>query len=766
MEELIMLLVAVLFNPITWIIVVVILLIRSDNKKKHAAQIAAQNQATAGEDGEFKNNVAPPPPPPKPKDPMAKWNWLLYIGSFLIIMAMVYFIDSVNDAAVAPTTIILTLLIFCAGLGIYKAVDYLRPVGKAFTYSALCMIPLWLISLSAIKVPGEVIPLIVSIVFTIASFISALMLNDQFLGYVAMLSPIALTWSFQPLMGKVDFGTYLYFLFIAPLIASIAPLALWATKPKWLPVAFRHASMGLGLVLIPLTVGASLGLYIFPDAGTNAPFLRTICAVAFLIYTIVNLSASKKHGFFVAARFAAQLLVTAVLWDCLNFSLISFRKVTDYTAALVCAIVWLLTFLAQVVYSLYAKVDNAKDASLERVVGLISILGIFSTPLLCSGFAKVPYAIVWIVICLVTAVLGVLHAMKHKNVTWSLATVASILIAPLIFGNNIAVPAWGSVSYLVIYSVIGVVFLLGYYYLQKIQKKESDTVGVIAMCITAFIVLICSFDLSLSGLGFLIATVYSLAFAFLSKINGFYEAAIYLGAMSLFSFSGNIMDLVAGKPSTSRYAGASYYDTYSSELSTILAVIRAHIILVAFFVSSWLYEREKAPNQQARQIIGFSFFSLYMSFACLASSELAWGIIFLIEQVAALLYSVTTHRNWMTWFSSIEVFIITLRLTGGPSYIWLGIIGIGLIAFVMYQLRKTRNKMLREKNLDPVAPAQAEVLPAETPVEKEPELAEEPKEEPKPEEPEAEHKEEKAESDASEKSEDKPAESEDKPKDE
>ena len=83
MEELIMLLVAVLFNPITWIIVVVILLIRSDNKKKHAAQIAAQNQATAGEDGEFKNNVAPPPPPPKPKDPMAKWNWLLYIAPVL-----------------------------------------------------------------------------------------------------------------------------------------------------------------------------------------------------------------------------------------------------------------------------------------------------------------------------------------------------------------------------------------------------------------------------------------------------------------------------------------------------------------------------------------------------------------------------------------------------------------------------------------------------------------------------------------------------------
>lgn len=715
MGELFLLLLAVLFNPITWIIVVVVILVHSDNKKKRAAQIAAQNQAATQENGEPNKSVAPPPPP-KPKDPMAKWNWLLYIGSFLIIMAMVYFIDSVNDAAVAPTTIILTLLIFCAGLGIYKAVDYLRPVGKAFVYSALCMIPLWLISLNAIHVPAEIIPLIVSIVFAIASVIAALMLNDQFLGYVSLLSPFALTWSFQPLIGVETFGAFLYYLFIAPIITAILPLALWVTKPKWLPLAFRHASMGLGLSLIPMTTVTSLCLLFFPTVGTEAPFLRTICAASFLVYGIVNLKATKKHSYFVLTRFAAQLLVTTALWDSLKFSIVSFSKIVDYTAALVCAIVWLLTFLAQVIYSLYAKTDNPKDASLERAVGLISIIGIFSTPVLCMSFAKVPYAIVWIVISAITAVLGVLHAMKHKNVMWSLATVASILIMPLIFGYNIAVPEWGSAAYMAIYSVIGVLFLLGYYFLQKIQKKESDTVGVIALCISAFAVVICSIDLEISGVGFLIATIYALAFGFLSKMNGFYEAAIYLCALSLFSFAGNIMDAIAGKPSGPAYytGRSSYYDSYAATLSTTLSVIRAHIIAIAFLVTSWLYERNVAKNQQFRLTIGFSLFSIIMTFTCLGTTELAWGIIFLIEEAAALLYSVATHRPWMTWFSSIEIFLITLRLTGGASYIWLGIIGIGMIAFVMYQLRRTRNKMIREKDLAPIAPAQAETIPSET----------------------------------------------------
>ncbi len=162
--------IGILFSPLTIIIaiiVTVVVLINSDKKKKAAEAAAAANVDTT-----VAQNSAPTQPvaPSKPKNPMAKWNWLLYIGSFLIVLAMIYFVDTVDDSAVAPTTIILTLIIYGAGLAIYKAIDYLRPVGKAFVYSALVMMPIWLISLEACSVPSEVTPLIFSLTFRVASF--------------------------------------------------------------------------------------------------------------------------------------------------------------------------------------------------------------------------------------------------------------------------------------------------------------------------------------------------------------------------------------------------------------------------------------------------------------------------------------------------------------------------------------------------------------------------------------------------------------------
>ena len=98
-------LVAIAFNPITWIIVVaVVLLVKNSNKKKNKS--GAQVQSSANKTG----RPVPAPKPPKPPNPMTKWNWLLYIGSFLIVLAMFYFINTINDSYVAPSTIIMTLV--------------------------------------------------------------------------------------------------------------------------------------------------------------------------------------------------------------------------------------------------------------------------------------------------------------------------------------------------------------------------------------------------------------------------------------------------------------------------------------------------------------------------------------------------------------------------------------------------------------------------------------------------------------------------------
>lgn len=715
--------IGILFSPLTIIIVIVVtaVILANNDKKKKAAQAAA---ATAAVDSTKTTQAVAPP---KPKNPMAKWNWLLYIGSFLIILAMIYFVDSVDDSAVAPTTIILTLIIYAAGLAIHKTVNYLKPVGKAFTYSALCMVPLWLISLDAIKLPAEIIPLIVSLTFMVMSFLAALVTESKVLGYIAMLSPIPFILSFHslffPIANTQAEEAEVYFACLAPMITALVPMALWLKKPKWLPIAFRHASMGIGIVLMPLTYVFTLILFLVPDLSNHVPLIRTLCAAFMLVYAIAHWYKTKKHGYFVTLRFALQALILAAVCDALNYSLIRIyygASSINYTAALVCAIVWLLTFLAQVVYSLYARCKDAKEEKLEHIVGILSIVGIFTTPILCADFERIPLAIIWLVICLIAAILGVLHSVRYKNVLWSIATVASILIAPAIFGINIATPAWAESQYLACYSVIGLIFLAGYYMLRQIQKHESDTLGVISLSVTSLLILASSFGLELSGVGFLIVAIYFAAFAVISKVKEMYEIAIYAGALSIYSFCGNVFDGMIGKDRNTLYY--DYERSSSTELLYIsLTAVRAHILGAALLLTNWLYEREKQPNQQVRFIFGYAIFSLIMTFGCLSQEAIGWSIFFLIEQAACLLFAITNHRTWLVWFSSIEIFITALTLTGGFNYIWLGIIGVALIAVVVWQLKKNNDKLTRDAATppQPIAPVaetteeKAEDKPAE-----------------------------------------------------
>ena len=187
----------ILFNPVTWIVIIAVIVIVSSSKKKKNVNASAPN-AKVGPG-------AKPTVAPKPANPMAKWNWLLYIGSFLIVLAMMYFINTIDGSYVAPSTIILTILIYTGGIVLHKMIDYLRPVAKAFVYSALCMIPLWLIAFSSMGMPDKIVPICVSSAFMVATFLSAFLLDDNLLGHVAFTSIVLFMWSFTSLLNlKVD----------------------------------------------------------------------------------------------------------------------------------------------------------------------------------------------------------------------------------------------------------------------------------------------------------------------------------------------------------------------------------------------------------------------------------------------------------------------------------------------------------------------------------------------------------------------------------
>ena len=164
-------------------------------------------------------------------------------------------------------------------------------------------------------------------------------------------------------------------------------------------------------------------------------------------------------------------------------------------------------------------------------------------------------------------------------------------------------------------------------------------------------------------------------------MNVFYEVAVYTCAVGLVSLTSEVM------------LGPSTYNSYSrsNTAAVIKQIIDAHIIGIALFgtqlLSKYLYKK----GDKIRFIIGYSIFSVSMTVACISftnTSDIGWALLFLIEQVVALLYSVAKRENWLIWFSSIEIFLIAFRLTSGLYFLWLGIIGIGLIAFVIWQLSK------------------------------------------------------------------------------
>ena len=669
--------VAVAFNPITWIIVVaVVLLVKKTGGKSKTR--AAQVQSNATNTG----RTTPAPKPSKPPNPMTKWNWLLYIGSFLIVMAMFYFINTINDSYVAPSTIIMTLVIYTTGIAIYKKVNYLHPVAKAFVYSALCMIPLWIIALTSIGLPNNVAPLISAIVFTIASFAGSYLVEDQIMAHFAFLSITTFIWSFCPLLdGEYDRTLIFYIMYLAPMVTGLATMGLHLSKSSILSKTFKLAAKNLGIAVMPITYCYAITLFFIPDMASMAPLLRTVCSLLFATYAFAFWSRTHRRGLFVLLRFAAQALLMAIIVDLLQYSIVLYAPNQETEKALCCIIVWLIIFMAQIIYSLYCKKTTEEDEGLERAVSVISIISILITPMFCSGFSAASYAAVLLIICLIIAVLGVIHALHYKNVSWSIATAASIMIVPLIFGNYIATPVWNGNVYFPCYIIISLLFLLGSYVLQKIQKKETQIIGAISIISSSTAILLAATDINLAYVGYFISAAMLAGYAFVVEMNTFYEVAVYTCAVGFISMTNEIMPI--------RYK----YDSFS-DYSTLIAtrnIIQAHIIGLALIgtqlLSKYLYEK----NNKVRFIVGYSIFSVMVTSACMSftkTSDTGWALLFLIEQVVALLYSVAKKETWLIWFSSIEIFLITFRLTSGLYFLWLGIIGIGLIAFVIWQLSK------------------------------------------------------------------------------
>lgn len=720
-------------------VVVIIILLVNDNKKKkvNANSAVAANtengQATMKPAAEPVPLNAAPPAPPKPVDPYKKWNILLYLGSFLLVMAMILFISNEDDSLVAPTAIILTLLFYLGGIALFKTVPYLKSVGKSFAYTASAVFPFWVISFTTFGLTEQVAWIVASIISLSVFIIDSLIFKSKVTAAFAYIWLFVLTWSCTP-SGNAVFATY--WAILAPMVLSLVPTLLWLGKPGWLPVSFRKATQIFGMVLTPLFSAVLSFTFFISDFPESHPFLRSLIVAILLVYALLHWLKGQKYGFFVFARLVAQLLIFTVVADILQYTFFDYSPYYSYyatgvneTTSIMVAIVWLTGCLAQSLIALFIPKKNDTAIRAEHAMEVISLAGILVTPVLTYNLEN--GALIQLLILSFVSILGVIYSVVHKNILWSIATLIGLLLIPTVLSDlfEIRYMNWLLVAYFAVY---GLLALLGYAASRKRQPLHSFVLTLVEVIIAGFVVVVASADENFVEIGWLTLAVLFTIFGYLSGKNWLYELAIYSGALCVFSLVGTVGGTIAKANAPAYEIRTNCMNDYYTRTNCIdsrpsfaenaelaISTVRAFVMPIALLaVSFWKERGINSDLKKWRFLAGYILLSLSL-LVIGWNGEGYWMLPSLIAQVAFLVYSVFKDKSWLVWTTIAVLAISMISLSGGYIYVWFGVLGIVLILIVVWRLTKLNAQKQREEAKQAIAAeaSQEEVRKEETPKE-------------------------------------------------
>ena len=719
-------------------VVVIIILLVNDNKKKkvNANSAVAANtengQATMKPAAEPVPLNAAPPAPPKPVDPYKKWNILLYLGSFLLVMAMILFISNEDDSLVAPTAIILTLLFYLGGIALFKTVPYLKSVGKSFAYTASAVFPFWVISFTTFGLTEQIAWIVASIISLSVFIIDSLIFKSKVTAAFAYIWLFVLTWSCTP-SGNAVFATY--WAILAPMVLSLVPTLLWLGKPGWLPVSFRKATQIFGMVLTPLFSAVLSFTFFISDFPESHPFLRSLIVAILLVYALLHWLKGQKYGFFVFARLVAQLLIFTVVADILQYTFFDYSPYYSYyatgvneTTSIMIAIVWLTGCLAQSLIALFIPKKNDTAIRAEHAMEDISLAGILVTPALTYNLEN--GALIQLLILSFVSILGVIYSAVHKNILWSIATLIGLLLIPTVLSDlfEIRYMNWLLVAYFAVY---GLLALLGYAASRKRQPLHSFVLTLVEVIIAGFVVVVASADENFVEIGWLTLAVLFTIFGYLSGKNWLYELAIYSGALCVFSLVGTVGGAIAKANAPAYEIRTNCMNDYYTKTNCIdsrpsfaenaelaISTVRAFVMPIALLaVSFWKERGINSDLKRWRFLAGYILLSLSL-LVIGWNGEGYWMLPSLIAQVAFLVYSVFKDKSWLVWTTIAVLAISMISLSGGYIYVWFGVLGIVLILIVVWRLTKLNAQKQREEAKQAIAEAsQKEVQAVEAPKE-------------------------------------------------
>ena len=704
-----------LLGGYTWPLIVgiiIVLLIYRDNRKRKVGNKKVADGYT--DVAEFVKQ--PTTKPPKVKNPYAGINAMLLAGSALLVVAAIMFTNSANDKLVAPVSIALTLAFYALGIFIYKKFDYLKIVGIAFTYISLATFPFWVIPFQFFGMSWHCAWIWASIISFAVFILTAYIYKSKIPVYFAYIWLFIIAWSCTPEWSVPESGINLpvYWLYISSAVVAMIPAILWRAKPQWLPMYFRKPTKEFAAGFMPAVATFSVWLFAVPNTLLYIPFLRTIMVCFLVAWITLYWAMSHSYNLFVGIRFLAQALLLTVTMDALNFSLMT-SKLSGLSekSQLGIITVWLVSFLAQTMLSLFLPKKTKEVEKAERVAEVCSLIGIFTTPLLTYSLVDPVGATVRLIVCLVIAILGISYAAVHKDMRWTVATVMALFIARLSIAGSMVSNSWNAWIDLLYFTAIGGVIVLVYYFFRKYNEKNAFSLMITEFVICAITIIASAHSADYTELGWLIVSLYLALIGFMSNKAILYEFSVISGAFCLYSLAGTVGEFVLPESAQKcitgplsfmkpcRGAAASSYTNWIAGIN----VVRSFIIGGAFTILGIIKERKLEQNKRVRFFLGYVVMSIGL-YAVGITAGGHWMAFCLAVQVAYLIYAAMNDIEWLIWVTIIAMPICALSLTGGFTYIWFGILGLTLIGVVIWRLSKINQARLRAQAASQHAPAE------------------------------------------------------------
>ncbi len=679
-----------LFVPIGAVVLILCLDSSSRKKKAELAKQQGTNPNTA---------VAAPQQTQveqKPKNPYTLFNVLLFIGSMFIIAAVVSFLAQANEDFVPPATMIITTLLYLVGLALYKKVSYLKPVGIAFSLTALFILPFWSICFQHYGLKDVYSTMISFWLTFIMTAISSIIFDFKFLNYRAYY------WLFFAICSLTfaadEFGPFAMTAVIAGTALSVPPILLYGKKVSWIPVKYRSAVKNYSIIA-PIAT-AILGLLFSvaaPEDGMTIYRTILFTCLTFLIgleYCLYR----KKYLFTCLLRLSLQALVISVVADIIGYSFIDLFEYEQPDTALIVGLAIFATSLIQGIISVITKPQTENQHIAELLMSIIAMCGMaFATTAfetLTSDMSNICFIIVEIAI----ASLGVSLCIRRRNVLWCIPSLLALACIPTHLGDLLPYSEDNSLIISISYAVLSIVLSLLYVTLRKIDTKKSLIVTITALCFFSLFAFAHSLDcrqawataVPFFGFGIASAILGSLA-----KNKTLVELSAYSGAIALCSVLDGIQEatIIKTKPSYKSY-GYSYDYTYGYYLIDFLktVIVSGSILAVSLWREVFRTPATKLRVRLAFAVYIFALFGFGTAMNGRDNDYLSLVIAYMLVQAVTLAISVAKHKVWLVVTSIIALICALLSVVGDAPYLWIGFIGLGLIGFVAFEMSRITKK--------------------------------------------------------------------------